>query len=117
MTHTTTNPEDFSKMDIAPGHYPSIKSVTVAKREREFETGEYIPAGSLLHSNADDIGKYLLALINKNDEINSIIKEALFTSYINFPGLSREDGGDGKPYSYGLGWMISNLEGRKIIHH
>jgi len=117
MTHTTTNPEDFGKMDIAPGHYPSIKSVIVAKREREFETGEYIPAGSLLHSNADDIGKYLLALINKNDEINNIIKEALFTSYINFPGLSREDGGDGKPYSYGLGWMISNLEGRKIIHH
>ena len=117
MTHTTTIPEDFGVMDISTGHYPSIKSVIVAKREREFETGEYIPAGSLLHSNADDIGKYLLALTNKNDEINSTIKEALFTSYINFPGLSKEDGGDGKQYSYGLGWMISNLEGRKIIHH
>ena len=117
MVHTTTNPEDFNKMDISTGHYPSIKSAIVAKREREFETVEYIPAGSLLHSNADDIGKYLLALLNKSDVINSVIKEALFTSYINFPGLSKEDGGDGQRYSYGLGWMISDLEGRKIIHH
>jgi len=117
MMHTTMNPEDLGIMNIAPGHYPSIKSVIFAKREREFETGEYIAAGSLLHSNADDMGKYLLALMNKNDVINSFAKQALWTSYINFTGLSKGDGGDGNTYSYGLGWMISNIEGRKIIHH
>lgn len=117
MKHTTTKPEDFDRMNIVPGHYPSIRSVIAAKREPEFESGEYVPAGSLLHSCADDIGKYLIALMNQNRVVNSQIKKALWTPYTNFPGLSKEDGGDGKPFSYGLGWMISDVEGRKIIHH
>ncbi|MGE5107164.1 MAG: serine hydrolase domain-containing protein [Sphingobacteriales bacterium] len=117
MKHTSTKPGDFDKMNIAPGHYPSIRSVIVAKREPEFELGEYVPAGSLLHSCADDIGKYLVALTYENGVINRQIKKALWTPYINFPGLSKEDGGDGKSFSYGLGWMISNVEGRNIIHH
>ena len=117
MKYTTTSPEDFDRMNIAHGHYSSIKSVIVAKREPEFETAEYTPAGSLLHSSADDIGKYLVALMNEKGVVNSQIKKALWTPYINFPGLTKEDGGDGKSYSYGLGWMISTIEGRKIIHH
>jgi CubicO group peptidase (beta-lactamase class C family) len=117
MKHTTTKPADFDRMNISPGHYPSIRSVIVAKRDPQFETGEYVPAGSLLHSCADDIGKYLVALINENGVVNSPIKKTLWTSYINFPGLTKEDGGDGKPFSYGLGWMVSTIEGRKIIHH
>lgn len=117
MKHTTTNPEDFDRMNIAYGHYPSIRSVIVAKREPEFETVEYAPAGSLLHSSTDDIGKYLVALMNEYGIVNSQIKKALWTPYINFPGLTKEDGGDGKSYSYGLGWMISTIEARKIIHH
>ena len=117
MKHTTTKREDFDRMKVIPGHYPSIKSVIVAKREPEFETGEYSPAGSQLHSCADDIGKYLIALMNENEVVSSHIKKALWMSYVNFPGLSKDDGSDGKPFSYGLGWMISNIEGRKIIHH
>ena len=117
MKHTSTKPEDFDRMNIAPGHYPSIRSVIVARREPEFELGEYVPAGSLLHSCADDLGKYLVALINENGAVNRQVKKALWTPYVNFPGLSKEDGGDGKWFSYGLGWMISDVEGRKIIHH
>lgn len=117
MKHTTTKPEDFGRMDISYGHYPSIKSLIVAKREPEFETGEYAPAGLLLHSSGDDMGKYLVALLNENEVVNNHEKKALWTSYVDFPGLSKEDGGDGKRFGYGLGWMMSNIEGRNIIHH
>ena len=36
---------------------------------------------------------------------------------ISFSGITKEDGGDGKPFSYGLGWMMSDIEGRQVIHH
>ena len=117
MKHTTTRPEDFGSMDISYGHYPSTESPIAAKREPEFETVEYAPAGSSLHSCGDDMAKYLVALLNENQIISSHTKAALWTSYINFPGLSKDDGGDGKAFGYGLGWMISNIEGRNIIHH
>ena len=115
MYQTTTKAEEL-KMTV-PGHYPSIRSVNVAKMEPEFEMGGYAPAGSLLHSCADDMGKYLLALMAENKVVTSQIKKSLWTSYVKFPGLSKEMGGDGKPFGYGLGWMISNIEGRCIIHH
>lgn len=117
MFHTSTKPAEFSRMNIVPGHYPAIKSVIIAKREPQFETSEYAPAGSLLHSCADDIGKYLVALLHENKPVSSNIQKALWSPYINFPGLSLENGGDGKPFGYGYGWMISTIEGREIIHH
>ena len=117
MKHTTIKPEEFARMDISYGHYPSIKSLIVAKREPEFESSGYTPAGSLLHSCGDDMGRYLVALLNDNEVASNLIKKELWTSQIDFPGLSKEDGGDGKPFSYGLGWMMSNVEGKNIIHH
>ncbi|MEP7109252.1 MAG: serine hydrolase domain-containing protein [Ferruginibacter sp.] len=117
MQHTTTIPGEFNRMKIVAGHYPSVKSVIPANREPEFETGEYAPAGSLLNSSAADIGKYLIALMNENKVVNGKVRKTLWTPNTNFPGLSPEDGGDGKLFSYGLGWMISDIEGRIIIHH
>jgi len=117
MSRTSTKPEALESMNIVQGHYASIKSSIVAKRESEFSSVEFAPAGSILHSCADDLGKYLIALTSKNAVVDETLKKALWTSNINFPGLTKEDGGDGEPFSYGLGWMISTIEGRKIIHH
>jgi len=117
MKHTTTMPDHFAGMDISYGHYPSIKSLIVAKREPEFESIGYAPAGALLQSCGDDMGKYLVALLNENGVASNLIKKELWTPQIGFPGLSKEDGGDGKSFSYGLGWMVSNIEGKNIIHH
>jgi hypothetical protein len=104
-------------LNTVPGNYPSTKGTIAAKREPEFETGEYAAAGSLLHSNAQDLGKYLFEYVNGNSVISRKSSDLLWTRYIDFPGLAKEDGGDGKQYSYGLGWMISEIEGRTIIHH
>ncbi|MCB0634199.1 MAG: hypothetical protein KDD15_30920, partial [Lewinella sp.] len=42
---------------------------------------------------------------------------AMWAPQINFPGISYEMGGDGADFQYGLGWMISEVEGRTLIHH
>jgi CubicO group peptidase (beta-lactamase class C family) len=117
MKQTTTNPNKLGALTISQGHYSSIKTVIPAKREPEFELTEFAPAGSLLHSSASDLGKYLVALLNISKTVSSQTKKELWSSYSNFPGLSKEDGGDNKPFGYGLGWMVSNIEGRNIIHH
>jgi hypothetical protein len=117
MQHTTTKPAEFGQLQVVPGHYPSVKSEIVAKREPDFETGEYTPAGSLLHSCADDIGKYLRALLSEYKVVDNKIREQLWSSYTKFPGLSQEDGGDGQSFGYGLGWMIAKIEGRVLIFH
>ena len=54
--------------------------------------------------------------VNNRHILNSSLDE-LWSPNIAFPGLSKDDGGNAKPFSYGLGWMISNIEGRKVIHH
>jgi CubicO group peptidase (beta-lactamase class C family) len=117
MARTTLRPEEFGRLKSVPGEYPSIKGTIAAKREPEFESAEYAAAGMLLHSDAEDMGKYLLAHLNINKVLRKESRELLWSRYIDFPGLAKEDGGDGKRYSYGLGWMVSEIEGRTIIHH
>lgn len=122
MKDTSTDPARFAAMGALEGHYHGIKSAYPASREKQFESGEYIPAGSFTRSTAEDIGKYLMALLNggKHGNARVLSKESItemWSSNISFPGLTREEGGDDKPIHYGLGWMLSEIESRKIVHH
>ncbi|MEO0572224.1 MAG: serine hydrolase domain-containing protein [Bacteroidota bacterium] len=122
MKNTSTNPEIFTKMGALEGHYHGIEQAFPAIREKEFESGEYIPAGSFTRSNALDIGNYLIALLNNGRYGNVQVLSAesireMWTPNTSFPGLTEAQGGDGKAIEYGLGWMISEIEGRKVIHH
>ena len=117
MLHTTIDITEIDKLSPSFGHYPSAYLSIPAKRERNYELVEYSPTGSLLYTSASDMSKYLLALLNKQKVISDNAKKLLFQPNVQFPGLSKEDGGNGKPYAYGLGWMISEIEGRQIIHH
>lgn len=122
MKNTSTDPEKFDALGALEGHYHGIGQAYPASRERQFESGEYIPAGSFTRSTAEDLGKYLIALLNEGEyggvkvlSTKSITE--MWSPNISFPGLTREEGGDDKPIHYGLGWMISEIEGRKIVHH
>ncbi len=122
MHNTSTDPARFSSLGALEGHFLGITSASPAMREKPFESGEYIPAGSFTRSSAQDLGNYLTALLNGGTFGNTqvLTKEsvhAMWTPNSSFPGISPEEGGDGKPIHYGLGWMISEIEGRHIIHH
>ena len=122
MQNTTTNPDKFNVIGALEGHFHGIEYAFPALRETHTESGEYIPAGSITRSNAEDLGHYLITLLNqgryKNRQLLSpeSIKE-MWTPDSSFPGLTKEQGGDNAPIHYGLGWMISEIEGRRIIHH
>jgi CubicO group peptidase (beta-lactamase class C family) len=119
MIHTSTDPEDFIKLNAINGHYFGIKAAIPAEQELNKDLNGYTPAGSLMCSSAEDLGKYLLTLMNAGSSsvLSLRSRNEMWKQLISFPGLIREDGGDGKPFSYGLGWMISAIEGRTLIHH
>ena len=86
------------------------------------ESKEMIAAGSMLRSSAQNIGRYLIALLNNGRyRDNSIITEQsikeMWTPYVQYPGLSYDQGGNGEDISYGLGWMLTEVDGRKLIIH
>ncbi len=103
------------------GHYYGPKPLP--SQDRGFvKSGEYVPAGSATQSTVEDLGNYLVALVDggrfKGKEVLSeeSIKD-LWQPNISFQGLSKADGGNGKKYQYGLGWMISEIDGRTVVHH
>ena len=120
MTKSTTDPQYFERLEVLYGHYLGLEEGIPAKPE-PFPT-EMMGAGSLMRSNAKDLGNYLTTLLNggifngKRILQEKSIKE-MWSPNISFPGLTKEDGGDGKDFQYGLGWMLSEIEGRQIVHH
>ncbi len=122
MKNTSTDPSIFEDLRALEGHFLGIDFASPALREKQFESGEFIPAGSFTRSTAEDLGNYLIALLNQGKFGNSQVLSPesirqMWTSNSSFPGLSLKEGGDDKPIHYGLGWMISDIEGRHVIHH
>jgi CubicO group peptidase (beta-lactamase class C family) len=120
MNHSSTNPDEFKQLNTLYGHYFGIDTWFAV--QPTLESGEYIPAGSHCRSTALEMGNWLIALLNQGEYQNTQILslqslQKMWTENISFPGFSQEEGGNGKNSSYGLGWMISEIDGRKMIHH
>lgn len=121
MERTTTDPDKFGELNVLYGHYLGIDKAIPIYHEESF-LKEYVAAGSMLRSSANDIGNYLIALLNggKFGDRQIISPESigeLWKSYCTFPGISVDDGGEDKPLYYGLGWILSEVEGKKYIFH
>lgn len=120
MQQSAADPELFSELNVLNGHYFGQKSGIPAPMP--VYSSEMLAAGAAMRSSAADLGHYLIALLNDGQfQDQQIIMPSSITQLwkpnIYFQGLSAEDGGDGKAYAYGLGWMISDIDGRTIIHH
>ena len=122
MHHTSFEPGEQSRSTVNQGHYYGIDKAIPAIYEPGSESAEYIPAGSLAVSCARDMGNYLIALLNKGYFMGKAVignksLELMQAPQISFPGVDKSDGGDGSNFFYGLGWVISRIDGRQIIHH
>ena len=120
MEHSSTDPEDFERLNVLHGHNMGLEQAIVAQASEA--SIEMIAAGSLLRSTAIDLGHYLIALLNgghykESQIIQQKSIDKMWHKEASFPGLSCDDGGDESNYYYGLGWMISEVDGREIIHH
>ena len=105
MVNSSVNTSAKKTLDYLPGHYYGIYNAIPAGNENNPRRLSLLPAGSLTYSNAEDIGKYLLALMNgSNNELLSVkSRDQLWTKYTSFPGLSHKEGGDNSTFGYGMG--------------
>jgi hypothetical protein len=122
MNRTSVDPERFNSLNSIYGHYYGISKAIPAQRNKDNESGEFIPAGSITRSCSNDLANYLILLLQGGQFNNkSIISkqglQKLWEPNINFLGLSKEDGGEDQKTSYCLGWMTTTIEGRKVLFH
>ena len=121
MDRTTNDPEKFDALQVLYGHQPGIDRAIPLYREDDI-LQEYVAAGSRLRSSSNDIGHYLLAMLNggtyKGKQIVSPESiDEMWQSYSEFPGISEEDGGGNLPFHYGLGWFTGEMDGKQYIFH
>jgi hypothetical protein len=121
MDRTTNDPKDFKRLNVLYGHYQGIDRAIPVHSEDEMLL-EFSPAGSLLRSTANDLGHYLIALLNNgkyggNQILTPESIRLMWEPYSTFPGISKEEGGEGMPFYYGLGWFIGDLDGKQYIFH
>ncbi len=121
MNRTTNKQADFEPFHALYGHYPGIDRGIPVHREDSW-LAEYVAAGSLLRSSANDLGNYIIALLNGGTFKGRTVVSPesirqMWKSYSSFPGISAEDGGKDLPFNYGLGWFSGELDGKKYIFH
>lgn len=121
MDSSSSEPRKSKKSTSIYGHNFGLRPIP-ANSTVFANSGEYVPAGSMARSTALDLGNYLIALLNEGEFQNRKVVtrnsiDELWKPTISFQGLSKDDGGNGLKYQYGLGWMISKIDGREIIHH
>ncbi len=118
MTHSSADRSVLENMDVATGHYSGITPVPASMIHIQGS----LPAGSGFFSTADDLSRYLMALVNggKWDGKRLLSSESmseLWTPTVSLTGLSYEMGGDGKPSHYAMGWIVSEFDGEPYISH
>ena len=119
MTRSTTSLDRFEDMNVLYGHHPDVDSVTPAKPRF---LASALPAGSELRVSAKDMGHYLLMLLNggkyKREQLlmpESV--EALHEPSIDFVVNMPDLGAIGQQASYGMGWIVMEMDNRTVVHH
>ena len=120
MAKTTTDPKKITQLGNTYGHEVGLTGCRPAKKD--LFNSNYIPAGSEMRSTAEDVGHYLIALLNggkyKGQQILSTESIAkMWQPQISFNGLGTMLGGNGINIEYTLGWLKMMIDDRPLIIH
>lgn len=114
MTSSTFSIEDVvASGDYATPYYSSLAGVEALPPE--LDGGVFMPMapGGALWSTADDLGKYLIMLLNDGvAENGKRVVSAENLSYLWEPQIAMNS-----QISYGLGWYVEDYHGLTVIHH
>ena len=114
MTSSTFSIEEVvASGDYATPYYSSLAGVHALPPE--LDGGIFMPMapGGALWSTADDLGKYLIMLLNDGvAENGQRVISAENLSYLWQPQIAMNS-----QISYGLGWYVEDYHGLTIIHH
>jgi CubicO group peptidase (beta-lactamase class C family) len=118
MERSAADEEGLNGLDSLTGHSPGIDRALPSRFH-------YMAAGvaseATLACSARDLGQYLIAMVNRGrvGDLQVIAPNALdemMTPAIDFPcPISFDDGGDRSTWHYGLGWMIADIDGRRLV--
>ncbi len=120
MNRTTTDLHTLDEIGALKGHYLGVEKAFPAKR---LYWTAVTPAGSLLHSSASDLAKYMAlylsegTLPNGEQFVSKNTIKMMTTGYLPLPGLSADMGGNGKDDYYGFGWFITEADNRILVQH
>jgi len=118
MTRTSSDREVLESWTIGTGHYSGIDPVPA----QFIHIQGALPAGSGLYSTSEDIGRYLMALLNGGIlDGNRVISEASFDEIwkpaIPLRVIPYELGGSNEPAYYAMGWFVMELDGLNLVVH
>ena len=121
MNKTVINPANYDSSAVLQGHSLGISRANPLSKIPLQNTG-LLPAGSFFYSSADEMGNYMISLLNEGiyksrQLISPESLRTMWTSQISLPGLSEEMGGNGNDIDYCLGWMKTEIDGRTVIFH
>jgi CubicO group peptidase (beta-lactamase class C family) len=120
MKRSAADEEGLERLDALTGHSPGIDRALPA---RFSYAAAGVPSGGTLACSARDLGQYLIAMVNhgKVGDVQVIAPHALnemMTPAIDFPCPVRfDDGGDRSTWHYGMGWMIAEIDGHRLVLH
>ena len=120
MKHTTTNPTKLTMLNALYGHEIGLDQCEPAKKS--IFNSSYVPAGSEMRSTAEDLGHYLIALLNDgqykgNQVLSAASIEQMFKTEVTFNGLGTMLGGNGLSIDYCLGWLKMLIDDRLLYVH
>jgi CubicO group peptidase (beta-lactamase class C family) len=119
MKRSTSLFSRFAALGVVYGHDPGIDRAVAA--EPTFIPG-MLPAGAELRTSAEDLGHYLAALLQGGmwqgrRIIGADSIRQMWTPAASFEYASEDLAPDERHWSYGMGWFISRVEGRTLVHH
>ena len=119
MDSSTTDIAKLNDLETITGHNPGVKKALSAD---PVTNSALLASGSEFRSTAQDLGNYLLFLLNEGsyegEQLLSADKTArLFEEEVRFPaedeGFRTDDGQAG----YGLGWSRGQVNDRQLLMH
>jgi CubicO group peptidase (beta-lactamase class C family) len=118
MTRSSTDRAVLETLPVLTGHHPGIDPWPA-----EFlHIQGALPAGAGLYSTVNDLGNYLMALMNGGELHDQRVLtpasiEKMWAPAIPLVFLPKELGGTGEPAYYAMGYFVLDLQGVRYVGH
>ncbi|CAM2068142.1 Beta-lactamase family protein [Sulfidibacter corallicola] len=115
MVRSSSLPAQVAALGGLTGHYTGLLEGVPARQG--LTSMQYAAAGSILQCSARDLGRYMSALLGGGDSqgrpyLELTHRDEMWRSHIHMPESERMG-----PLDYGLGWMVGEVDGRRIAAH
>ncbi len=118
MSRSSTDRAVLETLPVLTGHHAGIEP-----RPAQFiHVQGALPAGSGLYSTVNDLGRYLMALMNGGEFEGQRVLQAASIEQMWAPAIPlviipHDLGGTGKPAHYAMGYFVFDIDGYNYVGH